>query len=173
MLHTLSSQKWILNHFRTAHIYQKISLWDDRSRQREDIIPWFRWQWKATIKLNGLNRDTCLLCYTLLRRNSLKVVFFQKMRFGAHSSDPLVSQLQGSGMCHILNGSYVSKLSNATRINKLPLRVGENELSKWIFLWFWQSDENQHSNVKKSQIQIFFYFFFLDFWSLHWVGNLP
>ena len=87
---------------------KQISLWDDRSRQREDIIPWFRWQWKAMIKLNGLNHDTCLLCYTLLQRNNLKVVFFQKMRFGAHSSDPLVSQLQGSGMCHILNGSYLS-----------------------------------------------------------------
>ena len=83
-------------------------LWNALSRQRDEIIPWFRWQWKATIKLNGLNRDTCLLCYTLSQRISLKLVFFQKMHFGAHSSDPLVSGIQGSGMCHILNGSYVS-----------------------------------------------------------------
>ena len=104
----ISRQNEFWTIFELLILPKKNSLWDDCSRQREDIIPWFRWQWKATIKLNGLNRDTCLLCYTLLQRNSLKVVFFQKMRFGAHSSDPLVSQLQGSGMCHILNGSYLS-----------------------------------------------------------------
>ena len=35
-------------------------------------------------------------------------------------------------------------------------------------LWFWQSDENQHSNVNNKKC----YFFFLLFWSLHWEGSL-
>ena len=46
--------------------------------------------------------------WPLVAEKQFKIVFSSKMRFGAHSSDPLVSQLQGSGMCHILNGSYLS-----------------------------------------------------------------
>ena len=48
-------------------------------------------------------------CVTPCCRETIwKWFFSQNMRFGAHSSDSLVSQLQGSGMCHILNGSYLS-----------------------------------------------------------------
>ena len=46
--------------------------------------------------------------WPLVAEKQFKIGLFQKMRFGARSSDPLVSQLQESGMYHILNGSYLS-----------------------------------------------------------------
>ena len=59
-------------------------------------------------KIEWIKSWHMLVVLHLVAENQFEIGLFQKMRFGAHSSDPLVSGIQGSGMCHILNGSYVS-----------------------------------------------------------------
>ena len=99
-------------------------------------LPEINWFVLLINLLSGIVWHAC--CVTSCRRESVWNWYFSKNAFGAHSSDPSVSGIQGSGMCHILNGSYVLSffgiiLSPSCDIRDRGTRITPNFVLRWLW----------------------------------------